>query len=621
MLIDNVLLLRERFPLVREYLSENEQKLNTNTYKTIDAKNGSKTIQCQKADASRPIMVHSLYDPVMEAEKLIAANAEAIKKVSHVFFYGAGLGYHIELFTKKYPDLTYSIYEPIPEVFLELSRTRNLKDVLTKRVFKLYVEKDNELDNAFLDEFNTTNQNIFLITLPSYENIVKEKYERFYQAIRVAVQGRRTNMHTNESFRKRWIVNSILNFGEVLSTPNILKDIDESAFKGKPAVIVSAGPSLAEDMKYIRYIKENNLAYIFSVGSAINSLIEYDVFPDAMFTYDPKRRNQNVFKKVYENNIKTIPMVFGTSVGYETIARYDGPKLHFVTSQDKASQYFLDGQINNDNHIIIDSPSIAVMTFQILNKLGASPIIFSGQNLGFLDGKRFSDGIDYEHISSEVGSKELEKALITEDVFGNEIKTNNSFNSMKKAIEHYADLYKGGIFINTTKGGAAIKGVPYQSIESVINELLNEFNKDNQFWAGMNTYNQVEIPKMLHNLDKSQKELLNKLSLIDTTLSSLSVSIKINNEINLKGNFRELHQHYNSLKQNLFFKEFLLYYIRVHIGYIENEFKSTMKERNHLIKAKRIFNAFKGFTLLCRRESLELKGLIQRNIIPKRGLS
>lgn len=75
-----------------------------------------------------------------------------------------------------------------------------------------------------------------------------------------------------------------------------MHDIDQKAFEGKPAIIVAAGPSLSEEFEHLKFIKENGLAYIFSVGSAINALIEHGIYPDAACTYDPKERNQNVIR-------------------------------------------------------------------------------------------------------------------------------------------------------------------------------------------------------------------------------------------------------------------------------------------------------------------------------------
>ena len=147
------------------------------------------------------------------------------------------------------------------------------------------------------------------------------------------LKNKRSGIRTDYAFQERWILNSMKNFKEVLSTPNILLE-KKGQFKDKPAILVAAGPSLNEEIENIRYIKDNGLAYIFSVGSAINTLIYHDIYPDAACTYDPTVNNQKVFEKTKERGIKEIPMIFGSSVGYETLVDYPGNKYHMITSQD-----------------------------------------------------------------------------------------------------------------------------------------------------------------------------------------------------------------------------------------------------------------------------------------------
>lgn len=616
MLIDNILFLRERFPAIREYFSQHEDSLNLAQFETLESRAGCETIR-YLPNNEKPLMVHSMYDPIREAERIIASHQEKITEKTHVFFYGVGMGYHVEKFIELYPNFSYSLYEPIPEVFFMMTKQRELKNIISKNARNLYIDQHNEETLAYLDEFNTSNQNIHLIVLPSYKNIAKEKYGIFHKNIKEAILNRRTNLHTDAKFQKRWVMNSLINFETVLNTPNMLKDIDRTQFEGKPVLIVSAGPSLAEDIEHIRYIKENNLAYIFSVGSAINSLIEYDVLPDAVFTYDPKQRNQNVFKKMFEKNIETIPMIFGTSVGYETVQKYSGPKVHFITSQDKTSLYFLKEQIDLERDLILDSPSIAVMTFQIVNKLGASPIIFAGQNLGFLYGRRFSKGIEYDHIQSEVDDDTLKNALKTKDVYGNDIKTNTSFNSMREAIERFVEFYKENTFINTTKGGAAIKGIPFMPIEQVISEILTQPIHKENWWADKRRYTQTEISKKYSILQQSKNDFLDQLTVFEKIISSISRNTKIRNENKLLSDLQQFDVLYNQIYENLYYKSFLSFYIRTQVNYMSNEIKRLNQEQDIFIKGRDIANSFVNFLLHCKQGNDELEMLMKSNIHDK----
>jgi hypothetical protein len=606
MLIDNIMFLRENYPHVRQYFLEHEKELENEHIKLLDTKSGMKTIQYDVGD--KQLMVHSKYNPIHEAERIISSHEEKIFSDTHVFFYGVGMGYHIEKFLERYPTNSYSLYEPLPEVFQVLAEEKSLNVIFTKNIRNLYVGT-NEERGDHLKEFITTNKNIHIIVLPSYENIITDKLTNFRKQLKEVILNRRSSLHTNVTFQKRWVMNSILNFDTVINTPNMLKHIDRSYFEGKPVIIVSAGPSLSEDIEHIRYIKENNLAFIFSVGSAINSLVEYDVLPDAVLTYDPSEKNHLVFKKMIENQIEHIPMVFGSSVGYETIRKYKGPKVHFITSQDRTSLYFLQEQLDLTQDLTLDSPSIAVMTFQLLNKLGADPIIFAGQNLGYLYDRRYSEGIEYEHIKSALDDNEIEKAITTVDVYGNEIKTNIAFNSMRESIERYVEVFSHSTFINTTKGGAAIKGVPFQTIENVINEVLTKpINKD-KWWESEKTYDTSKIDELKIVLESSKNEFYTLLNRIEKVLESISLYTKLRNKGNLEMSLSQFDVLYNTIMENSYYKSFLSFYMRVEVELVGREIGRLNGVRDIIVKGKEVVSLFNGFLEKCRMNSEEIENL------------
>ncbi|WP_042142562.1 motility associated factor glycosyltransferase family protein [Paucisalibacillus sp. EB02] len=617
MLIENTLLLRERFPDIRHYFRDNEDGVGRNHITVLDSKAGPKTIRYETGE-NKQLMIHSLYDPIREADRIISSHKGKIGKDTHVFFYGIGMGYHIEKFQELFPGNSYSVYEPVQEIFLTMTEQRQLKQIITANTRNLYVDTHDTESNGYLEEFVTNNRNIYVITLPSYNNIDKEKILHFHKKLKKGILDQHMALNTNAKFQKLWVKNSILNFNTVLNTPNILKDINRTHFSGKPAIIVSAGPSLAEDIQHLKYIKDNNLAYIFSVGSAINSLIEYNVIPDAVCTYDPGEQNYLVFKKMIEHNITDIPMLFGSSVGYETLTRYKGPKVHFITTQDRTSLYLLNNQLDLKQDLIFDSPSIAVMTFQVLNKLGADPIIFSGQNLGYLHERRYSEGIEYDFIQSTVGEEELERSITTEDVYGNQIKTNLGFINMRESIEIFASKYTGGTFINTTKGGAAIKGVPFQPIEKVIEENLLQTIEKSNWWEYENNYDQSGIERQLEDLKKGKLEFQDLTKGFKKVLESISTSIKIRNKSSLIIALNQFDTLYNQQLENGYYSNFLSFYIRIHVEYLGNEIKSLNQERDVFTKGEEIVRLFSGFMEECKQGWIDLDIISLETILSRK---
>ncbi len=73
---------------------------------------------------------------------------------------------------------------------------------------------------AFLNRTITQIQeNILFVDLPSYRTAFSEKSQSFLKLFKDIVSSRRSSLATDFAFEKRWIVNSLLNFKEVLNTP------------------------------------------------------------------------------------------------------------------------------------------------------------------------------------------------------------------------------------------------------------------------------------------------------------------------------------------------------------------------------------------------------------------
>lgn len=351
------------------------------------------------------------------------------------------------------------------------------------------------------------------------------------------------------------------NFPSVLQTPNILRDIDFAAFKDKSAIIVSAGPSLNEEFENLKYIKENGMAYIFSVGSAINALIENDILPDGICTYDPQAHNYKVIQKVKDKNISTIPLIFGSTAGYETLHDYQGPLVHMITNQDTVSSYLLNDEEKVD--MVSDAPSIALITYQMLAKLGVKTIYLVGQNLSFKDRYRYATGVDY-------GKEQVKEdnLIPVQNVNGDTVWTNEGYNRMRKSLEVYIQQTPNIDVYNTTMEGAVIDGTTFLTLSEVIANHFTEHHIISEQWYAKESYYDVEkVFKRLDRLSHSQKqlerELIEVIQIVDKVYNSQSQYIDNSNK--LEKLFIKFDKKFKKINSNRFNRIILSPMLRVQI--------------------------------------------------------
>ncbi|WP_179123945.1 motility associated factor glycosyltransferase family protein [Paraliobacillus ryukyuensis] len=507
--------------------------------------------------------IHSKYDPFSEARRIVE-QYEVTEGTEHLLILGLGLGHHLEILHNKYPHLSFTIYEPNMDVLAIMLQTISLDEKFDQS--KISFITRNNIEQKLKELQTIYRHKIQIFTIPFYDKHYSDELNQIYTMLVESLKNEKSRLVTNISYQKRWTINAMKNLPKVLKTPNILKDIDKEYFRGKAAIIVSAGPSLNFEFENLRYIKEKGLAYVFSVGSAINVLIENDIYPDAICTYDPQAHNYRVIEKVKSLQIDTIPMVFGSTVGYETLYNYQGPLMHMIINQDTLATAVLRDE--EKLPIINDAPSIALVTYQLLTNLGISNIYLVGQNLSFQNRKRYATGINYhEDVTDETN------LINIRDVNGNDVLTDNKYNQMRKLLEVYIKATPEVQVFNTTRNGAHIDGTEFIQLETAIDEHLHEENqvidewfKANQHYSMKNVYNNSV------NLFNAKNDCKSLLWELDTIVSKITDTNLDKNE-NIEKKFAKFDKQFKILKKNKYYVTILSPMLRVQIESLANKSK------------------------------------------------
>lgn len=609
MLIDNINALKTHFPLVWKKM-KNEQERNLHEVRLEQARTGDWTASIL-TDAGWTYL-HSKYNPIQEAERFISTLDDIENR--HIFFYGVGLGYHIDLLMNKYPNMTCTIYEPNPVIFqkcMELfplekwSPSKRLKDVMVESTPEDLVE--------FLRQFtHYLDKEVAIVIWPSYERIFAEQTKAFVEKFREVVYEKRDNLLTGMLFVKRMAINGFRNLPVILKTPNLLHG-HGGMFNNKPAIIVSAGPSLNDEYENLRYIKKNGLAYIFSVGSAVNSLISEGIHPDAAFTYDGTVMNEKVFQKIKNENITDIPLVFGSTVGYETVQNYPGPMANFLVIRDYIIDLFLRRSDNQPFKYIERYSSIATLTLQILYELGCSPIILVGQNFAYRGDQYYARGIEY--IDPQLGEKRRENALVVKDVYGNETLSSRGHIKMRKEMEGLIQTFQHAEIINTTKGGAHIDGTTFIPLEQVISDKLRERQVVDSEWIhSLKTeyeYDLHHLRKTANRMLASHDELHRIIQRFSQLFEEMEGYLSSRNLPQLEICFTKFDRWFDRLQQNTFNIEIIQKMNYLEFSMIMKMFEEVRFHHDVTEKAKRVMNEFGNYLNNCRRDMVIVKTLLQ----------
>ncbi|MDT3698277.1 MAG: 6-hydroxymethylpterin diphosphokinase MptE-like protein [Thermincola sp.] len=599
----NLNILKNSFPETWQKISELTTSLDKNLVKVVTNKKETPNLQVGQT------YIHDKKNPHQEAKDFI----EQFKNIpdhSDILFYGLGLGYHISAYAKKYPDKSFSVYEPIPEVFYQFLCNTDLTQFPLHLAKNIYLESSRDDPENFCRHLVTrVRKSILIIALPAYHGLFPEKHLTFFNQFTTHLDKRKMELGPYMIFQKLWTTNTVKNFTHILNSPNVLPGKREF-FVNKPAILVASGPSLEEEIQNLREIRQKGLAYIFSVGTALNALVKHGIYPHAACTYDPSEENQIVCREVLEKDIKSIPLLFGSTVGYETVKKYPGPKIHMLISQDTLSRFCLKPQGSESLEFINDAPSIAVIALQLLYKLGFNPIILAGQNLAYLDGKNYADGSTYP--SHEACQLHLKDAFLIKDVNGNEIPSSETYNRIRLQIENYLRNYQGVNVINTTKKGAHIEGTKFLPLDEVMRKYLLSPVVEKDCWRLTNrSYDLDYLFEQCNSMNIASAQVSQLLEKCKLDLDNIVLLAPSGDAVNIEESYQKFNVSMENLRENIFFASLITHMSRVELHFLHQVIPEISRERNPLRKARMMEEEFRTYLKVCEQDIHSLMPIYQ----------
>jgi len=597
-LTENQDLLAERFPdlwgVLKEFSDQPDLLAN---YQVHPSKSSAPTLTV--ACNGQEIYLHSKYDPVNEAKQFIE-QFEDIDRYHHIFFYGIGLGYHIEYLMQHNPDKQFTIFEPNPAILYQYLSVKRLADLPLKNLEHIYLDLDTEQTKSFLIHYaNLLLEDVLFVFLPSYQRLFQEKYRSFQQLFLKIIKDKKQNLAANLLYARKWTVNSIKNFMEVLKTPDII-DNYKGQFKDQPAIIVAAGPSLNDEIENLKHIKANNLAYVFAVSSGLVPLLTNDLLPDAVLAYDPND-TFCVFQKMVDQQITDVPLIFGSTIGSIVPQHYPGPMMHFFINQDRVAPYYLRFTDGNPITALHDAPTITIIAVQLLIQLGFDPIIFVGQNLAYRNNQSRAVGIDYYQFENNAAA--LKELFPVASVDGEQVLTNQTFNLMRENLELVIKGFPDTEFINCTNGGAKIEGTKFIPLEQLIATRLSK-RLEKTDWSQCQTdcYDPAYLQQQARLMENDLSKLEQLFKLADESFRKLKIAMSQNNLTQLNREITVFEQLLLELQANSFFKVFLKSLKRVEFEFLVKIVHHQVQKAPPKVKARQVLDKFGKFFDGCRYE-------------------
>ncbi len=405
-----------------------------------------------------PLFAYGMTDPWKDVEEYLGIVKEQDDQRVCVFV-GMGLGYGPLLVINKRPMIPkIVIMEPCLDLFYVALQWVDLRSlILSKKVSFIVGDPDWDLFQQAVIHYCSKGSYFLLHAFSIFW--APELYDNIKNNAEILLFRISSALKTSLTFGPRFFHNRFQNLTLLrhLHWVDDLRDL----FKNKPAVLVSAGPSLDQSLPMLKTVMGK--CVIIAVDTALSPLIHAGIYPDFVTSADQSDVN---FEKVsaFLNQEWPFSFVSNFTVLPKFPKCFPANRLFFLfEDKDYAMDSFRD--IFGVKTIIESGSSVVHLSLNLALIIGADPIVLVGHDFAHT-----SSATDHATNVVIPRSAQQKNDIWTTDIHGRKIKTTYYYLEAKSFLEEIITKHQKVIF-NATAAGACIKGTT--AVE--LNEVLERF--------------------------------------------------------------------------------------------------------------------------------------------------
>ena len=454
------------------------------------------------------IYLGSKYNMKNEIDKFLDVAVEKVARKEFIIF-GFCAGEHIKELRNEFKEANIIIYEPNKDIFAYANKLD-----FVKHDDKIYIKDNiNDIIHDFVTEFKI--KKIKIIPFGNYDRIYDKEYLELLKLIKDKYIDLKIDENTKRYFSERWFETLFCNLKYAAEAVWIDEYKDE--YKDKPAIIVSAGPSVDKNIDLLKGIEEN--FFIITGGRPFKGLVDKGIKAQLMVNIDASEENYKLIENCTDE--LDIPLLFFEVTNEKIVQKHHGIKL-FSTFNPTISQLF-----EFDNEYLEACGSVAHTMTSTAILLGCNPIIFVGQDCAYTNDKAHSPFLEQRHKDALFDDVKNNTDIWVDDINGGKVRTSRSLNSFRLKIEKIIENHPNNIFINATEGGARIKG----TIEMTMQEVIDKYGDKTVAPLECKKYDVNKKEELLKELEKTKSDMnFIKIKLKE----SLKITDKLEKVVKLK---------------------------------------------------------------------------------------
>lgn len=324
------------------------------------------------------ILIHSAYDPVKEGRTF----AKNVVRGSAICLYGFGLGYHVEALLEKIgPEGSLLVIELNSDLLASALILRDQTALLADKRLRLVYGTDEppvaaEISRHMNQIKETDGSLVVLFHSPSFKCIPKH-FERIGNALEILQMERRVPAIFGDQEAENYFFNK-----EIVSrSPGI--NTCRNMHKNRPAMLISAGPSLDDVMPYLERMARHCI--LACVDTALPALSNEGIYPQYVFSLDPQEESFLYFRDHLDSPAK---LIYLPTANARVLNNYQGEKI--VVFKEGHSLFKDKVDLMNEKGTTRAGGSVSCLGIDCLLQMGCNPIILAGQDCAFSGYRTYS---------------------------------------------------------------------------------------------------------------------------------------------------------------------------------------------------------------------------------------
>ncbi|MCD6326827.1 motility associated factor glycosyltransferase family protein [bacterium] len=336
-----------------------------------------------KTESGEHKLMHSDKDPLKEAREHVST--VKLEEADYLIVLGFGLGYHVVEAVNRIPrGCPVFIIEQSPDIFKAAIHVHDFTPILAKPEVKIFVGTDlHEIMPALQEDFKKFKyHNIKIVIHPPSAALFpryREVMDNLYRVLKIV----QINVNTLRFFSRIWLKNNLRNLPAIVKSPGVKSLFGR--FPNKPAILVSAGPSLDNNIDELKRAKGK--AVLLCADTSLRPLLSRGIKPDFVLAIDAQPITYRHFAGL---DVSGINLIGVTRLPPELIALF-GDRVFLASDMNNIVWEQLEPYFEKLG-LMGSGSTVAVLGFDLAREMACDPIIFVGQDFSYSYGRAYADG-------------------------------------------------------------------------------------------------------------------------------------------------------------------------------------------------------------------------------------